>query len=192
MRQAPRAPASAQEATDLAAQLANPIASLVSVPFQNNWDFGGGRGDAPRYTLNIQPVIPFALNADWNLITRTILPVTHVERAFPDHRTGLGDVLQSYFFSPRESVNGVAWGVRPVLLYPTATEGLGQRQWGAGPTGVVLRRQGQWLYGGLVNHVWSLGGTPDRSEAVNATFLNPFVSYLIPGGTTLTLQTETA
>jgi hypothetical protein len=180
----------AGEAPDLAAQLANPVAALINVPFQNNWDFGGGSGDALRYTLNIQPVVPFTLSAEWNLITRTILPIQHAERVFADHRTGLGDVVQSFFLSPQQPVGGVTWGVGPVFLYPTATDGLGQRQWGAGPTGVVLRQQGQWLYGGLANHIWSLGGTPDRSEAVDATFLNPFVSYLLPGGRTVTLQAE--
>jgi hypothetical protein len=184
-------PAAAQQPPDLAAQLANPVANLINVPFQSNWDFGGGRGDALRYTLNIQPVIPFTLNAEWNLITRTILPISHVERVFADHRTGFGDVLQSFFLSPQQPVNGITWGAGPVFLYPTATEGLGQRQWAAGPTAVVLRQQGSFLYGALGNHLWSLGGTPDRFENVNASFLNPFVSYLAGGGRTYTLQTET-
>lgn len=190
---ASRPDAAAQEGGrgDLAARLANPVAALISAPFQNNWDFGGGRGDALRYTMNFQPVVPFTLNQDWNLILRTIVPLQHVERVFPDHRTGLGDITQSFFFSPANPVNGITWGVGPVMLYPTATEGLGQRQWGAGPTGVVLRQSGPWIYGALANHIWSIGGTPDRQEAVNSTFLQPFLNYVFPSQTTLFVNTET-
>jgi hypothetical protein len=184
------APAAAQQAPDVAAQLANPVANLISVPFQNNLDFGGGRGNALRYLLNVQPVVPISLSQDWNLITRTIIPITYTERVLGEHRAGLGDVVQSFFLSPSQPVGGVTWGVGPVFLYPTGTNGYTQRQWGVGPTGVALRQSGQFMYGALANHIVSLGGTPDRSERINATFLNPFVSYLIPGGTTLTLQTE--
>lgn len=185
--------AQAQEgqAPDLAAQLANPVAALISVPFQSNFDYGGGTGDAFRYTLNIQPVIPLSLTADWNLITRTIVPVMHAERVFPDHRTGLGDIVQSFFFSPaRPTSSGITWGIGPAFLYPTATQGLGQRQWGAGPTGVILQQNGPWIYGALVNHIWSLGGTPDRAEDVNATFLQPFINYVTPSQTTFYLNME--
>lgn len=181
--------ARAQE-DDLAARLANPIAALISVPFQSNYDYGGGTGDAFRYSMNLQPVVPLSLGPNWNLILRTILPVQYSERVFADHRFGLGDVTQSFFFSPSRPVNGITWGAGPVMVYPTGTQGLGQRQWGGGPTAVVLRQSGPWIYGGLVNHVWSLGGTPDGHEAINATFLQPFLSYVLPSQTTLYLNTE--
>jgi hypothetical protein len=185
-------PAAAQPSeADLAAQLANPVAALISVPFQNNLDFGGGRGDAFRYTLNIQPVVPISLTSDWNLILRTILPVAYNERVFSDYRFGLGDVTQSFFFSPSQPVNGITWGVGPALLYPTGTDGLGQRQWGAGPTGVALRQSGPWIYGALVNHIWGMGGAPDGTEAVNTTFLQPFINYVTPSQTSFFLNTET-
>lgn len=179
--------------SDIAAQLANPISSLISVPLQSNFDFGGGTGDALRYTLNLQPVIPIRLTDDWNLITRTILPISHFERVFPNHRTGLGDMTQSFFFSPsKPTASSLTWGAGPVMYYPTATEGLGQRQWGSGVTGVVLWHSGPWIYGGLANHIWSLGGTPDGSEDVNATFLQPFVNYVTPSQTTYFLNTESS
>jgi hypothetical protein len=175
----------------LAQALNNPLANLISVPFQNNFDYGGGRGSAFRYTLNVQPVIPFALNENWNLITRTILPFQHVERVFPEHENGFGDVVQSFFLSPSRPVNGITWGVGPVLLYPTATNGMiGARQWGAGPTGVVLKQSGPWLFGTLANHLWSMGGVTDGRARVNATFLQPFVTYTFPSQTTLFLNTE--
>ncbi|MBR0648749.1 hypothetical protein GXW78_03690 [Roseomonas terrae] len=184
--------ASAQQAdSDLAAQLANPVAALISVPFQNNLDFGGGTGDAFRYVMNFQPVVPLTLGPDWNLILRTIVPLQYSERVYPDHRWGLGDTVQSFFFSPSQPVNGITWGVGPVMLYPTATEGIGQRQWGAGPTGVLLRQSGPWIYGALVNHIWSMGGTPNGQEAINATFMQPFINYVFPSQTTLFLNTET-
>ena len=175
----------------LAQELANPVANLISVPFQNNVDYGGGRGGALRYTLNVQPVVPFALDQDWNLITRTIVPLQHFERVFREHEGGLGDVVQSFFLSPSRPVNGISWGLGPVFLYPTATkDALGGRQWGAGPTGVLLQQSGPWLYGVLANHIWSLGGVPDGRERVNATFLQPFLAYTFPTQTTLSLNTE--
>ncbi len=43
------------EATELAKQLSNPVASLISIPFQANYDFDiGSTGDGSRFTLNIQ------------------------------------------------------------------------------------------------------------------------------------------
>lgn len=179
-------------AADLATQLANPVANLVSVPFQNNWDFGIGPNDASRYTLNVQPVIPFTLNDDWNLITRTIIPIIDAESPAPgiDDASGLGDVVQSFFFSPRQPVNGWILGGGPVFLWPTATdELLGTEKFGAGPTLIALQQRGPWTYGALANHLWSFAGEDSRRE-VNATFLNPFVSYITPTKTTFSLSPE--
>jgi len=179
---------------DLAQQLANPISSLISVPIQGNIDFGVGPGDGTRSVNNIQPVIPFELSENWNLISRTILPVIDQEGLAPAGDSldafGLGDIVQSFFFSPKSS--SPIWGVGPVLLLPTATDSLlGSEQWGAGPTGVVLQQSGPWTYGALANHIWSFAGDDGRDD-VNATFLQPFVSYITETKTTFTLSSESS
>ena len=175
---------------DLAKKLSNPVAALISVPLQFNYDEGFGPKEAGRTLLNIQPVIPFSLNENWNLITRTIVPVVYQESAANgiDSEFGLGDIVQSFFFSPKKG--DIIWGVGPVFLWPTATEdSLGSKKWGAGPTAVILRQNHGWTYGALVNHIWSYAGDSDRGE-VNATFLQPFVGYTWPTATTLTFNTE--
>src|SRR5580698_2878730 len=129
---------------DLAKKLSNPVANIISVPFQGNYDccFGSNH-DSGRFTLNIQPVIPFTLNDNWTLITRTIVPVID-QQASPGvgSAAGLGDITQSFFFSPRPGPSGIIWGAGPALLYPTGTAQLGSAKWGAGPTIVVLKQQG--------------------------------------------------
>lgn len=182
---------SAQE-EDLAKKLANPISDLISVPIQSNYDFGIGAGDGTRWATNIQPVIPFDLNENWNLITRTILPIIDQEgfAAAGDglDASGLGDVVQSFFFSPKAS--SPIWGVGPVLLIPTATDSLlGSEKFGIGPTAVVLKQDGPWTYGALANHIWDVAGDDGRNS-INATFLQPFISYITPTKTTFSLNAE--
>ncbi len=167
------------EQAELAKQVQNPIASLISVPIQNNWDFGIGSANAMRYTANIQPVIPFSLNHDWNVITRMIMPIIYAESPVKGGRdkSGLGDILQSFFFSPKAPVHGWILGAGPALQYPSATDNaLGSEKWSAGPTAVALRQQDGWTYGALLNHLWSYTGTSHRRN-VNGTFLQPFLAY---------------
>jgi hypothetical protein len=180
-------------AQDLAKKLSNPIASLISVPFQFNWDQGYGSNDGDKGYVNIQPVIPFSLNDNWNVISRTILPVAYQhDIAGPSgNQFGLGDITQSLFFSPKKpTANGIIWGVGPVFLIPTATdELLGSEKWGAGPTAVVLKQSGPWTVGMLANHIWSFAGDSDRSD-INSSFLQPFISYTTKDAWTFTLNTE--
>ena len=183
----------AQSADELAKKLSNPVASLISVPFQLNYDSGFGATDADRWLLNVQPVIPFSIGEDWNLISRTIVPLVDLGGLAPgaSPTSGVGDVVQSLFLSPAEpTAGGLTWGVGPVFLLPTASDDLlGSGKWGIGPTGVVLRQSGPWTYGGLANHIWSVAGEEDRPD-VNATFLQPFVSYTTPKATTFGLNSE--
>jgi hypothetical protein len=181
-------------ATELAKKLANPVASLISVPLQYNYDENIGLNDeGEKSVLNIQPVIPFSLNADWNLITRTIVPLVD-QRDIPvkgENKSGLGDTVASQFLSPKApTVRGWIWGAGPVELLPTASDKLlGGEKWGVGPTVVVLKQIGPLTIGGLANHIWSVAGDDERAD-VNATFLQPFVSYITKTKTTLGLNTE--
>lgn len=170
----------AEDGAGLAKQLSNPVANLISVPLQLNVDDGVGRTNGTRTQLNVQPVIPFALNEDTNIISRTILPFTsqsHVTGE-DESQAGIGDTVQSFFYSPKKPTeNGLIWGFGPVLLLPTGTDNaLSGKKWGAGPTGVVLKQSGPWTYGALANHIWDYAGQENR-KSVNATFIQPFFSY---------------
>lgn len=182
------------EEASLAKQLANPVASLISVPFQFNYDSGiGVQENIQRANLNIQPVVPFKLSANWNLISRTILPVVNFQGAAGSEtgQLNFGDTVQSLFLSPaKPGPGGVIWGVGPVALLPTATGQLsGIHQWGLGPTGVALVQRGPWTVGVLANHLWSVANNGSNTN-VNATFLQPFLTYTTPNAWTFSLNTE--
>jgi hypothetical protein len=188
------APVHADEAAELAKKLANPIAALISVPIQANYDenFGSGE-DGERWLTNVQPVIPISLNEDWNIISRTILPIIdQKDMPLPGmNETGLGDVTQSIFFSPKApTASGWIWGAGPVLYLDTATDNvLGAQKWGAGPTAVVLKQEGPWTYGALVNQINSFAGDGSR-EDISAAYMQPFLVYVTRTQTTISLNTE--
>jgi hypothetical protein len=166
----------------LAKATQNPVSDLISVPFQNNFNFGVGPNRVMQYILNFQPVIPITLNEEWNLITRTILPTINQPSPAPGIRSafGLGDLNPSLFLSPNKQ-SGLIWGVGPTFTLPTATDPLlGSGKWSAGPTVVVLTTQGHWVGGALANNQWSFAGWGPRS--VNQMLIQPFVNYNFPKG----------
>jgi hypothetical protein len=194
MLQARAEEASGTSEASLAMKLSNPVAALISVPLQLNYDQDiGPADDGDRWLLNVQPVVPFDLNDDWNLISRTILPVVRQSDIFPGAgtQTGTGDVVQSVFFSPKApTASGWIWGAGPVLLLPTGSNDLlTTDKWGAGPTAVVLKQSNGWTRGVLANHLWSFAGEDARAD-VNATFLQPFLTYTTPTQWTFALNTE--
>ena len=179
---------------DFAKKLANPVASLISVPIQANYDSKIGVNDKGSvWRINVQPVIPISISENWNVISRTILPVIS-QNNIPVRGVGeygIGDIVQSFFFSPKQPTsNGTIWGVGPVLLLNTSSNNaLGSQKWGAGPTGVLLRQSGPWTYGILSNHIESFSG--NNRPGVSATLMQPFLTYITKSKTTFSLNTET-
>jgi hypothetical protein len=189
-QQAPAQPAHDEQ--ELAKQLANPVSSLVSVPFQFNWEQKVGPSELTRFILNVQPVMPFSLDENWNLIVRLIAPLISQPPIVQGGvaASGIGDITTSFFFSPVKSTK-LIWGVGPVIVLPsTAEPTLGSGKWSTGPTIVALKQEGKWTVGALWNQVWSYSGDPSRSD-VNQMFLQPFASYQATKTVTLTVQSET-
>ncbi|MEW6743839.1 MAG: neuromedin U [Planctomycetota bacterium] len=168
---------------ELAKKTQNPVSDLISVPFQNNFNFGFGHDDDLLYVLNIQPVYPMSVNEEWSIIHRPIIPIIDQPEIVPGFgdEFGLGDIQYQAYLAPAEP-GKVIWGVGPVLQFPTASDDvLGTEQWAAGPGAVVLRMDGPWVYGALANNIWSYAGDDDRAD-VNQMLVQPFVNYNLPGG----------
>ena len=183
------------KSADLAKNLANPLAAMISVPTQLNFDENiGPNEEGSMIQMNIQPVLPFTLSEDWLLISRTIIPLTD-QKDIPtkgEGESGLGDILQSLFFSPAEiGEEGWIWGVGPAILLPTASEeALGTEKWSIGPTAVALKQVGPWTYGVLYNHLWSVAGDDDRAD-ISASYFEPWLSYVTSTNTTISVSAET-
>lgn len=178
---------------NLAKELTNPVASLISVPFQGNYNQGIGPDEDGNQTyVNVQPVIPFKLNDDWNLISRTILPVTTQNNVVPEsgNQFGLGNTQQSLFLSPSKPNHGIIWGVGPIAYLNTASDPLlGPEKWGAGPTGVALWMGGPWTVGILANQIWSFAGDPNDPD-INQAYFQPFIAYTTKNAWTFNLNSE--
>ncbi|MCK4563757.1 MAG: neuromedin U [Verrucomicrobia bacterium] len=169
------------EMAELARAVQNPVANLISLPFQNNTTFKVGPEEEPLNVLNIQPVWPFKMSEDWNLITRTIIPIVSVPKLGPgvDRKTGLGDIVFTAFASPAKP-GKVIWGAGPAVNIPTSTDDrLGAGEWALGPSAVVLAMPGNWVVGGLVNHLWDVGG---GDTSINFTFSQWFANYNLDDG----------
>lgn len=179
----------AQDAEELAKQTQNPVASLISVPLQANWDFGLGDRDATATLLNIQPVMPFGVSKSTNLILRVIMPMTSQPASDGTRINGLGDIVATAFFSPAKS-GKLIWGAGPVVLLPSATSNnLGSEKFGVGPSVVALIQPGKWTIGLLFNQIWSTSGADDRAD-VTSTFLQPFANYNLGGGLSMGVSME--
>jgi hypothetical protein len=190
----PRAADQPASDEELAKELNNPVANLVSIPFQYNFDHKlGPDEDGKRHRTNIQPVIPISISEKWNIISRTILPVIGLQDVpvDGDDEFGLGDTLQSLFLSPQNPTSvGLIWGAGPAFLIPTGTDKkLGTEKFGLGPTAVGLVQKGHWTVGVLANHIWSVAGDDDR-EDVSSTYMQPFIVYTTPGALSIALNTE--
>jgi hypothetical protein len=171
--------AAASEVAELAKKLANPIANLISVPFQNNTFYGMGPYNGTQNIMNFQPVIPMKLNEHWNVITRVILPIITQYNITGDNtsQSGLSDITASAFFAPSNTRDGLTWGVGPAFLIPTATNTyLGTGKFGIGPTAVILKQANGFTYGALMNQIWSVAGSSERAN-VSQLFLQPFFTY---------------
>ena len=178
----------ADDAPDLAKLVQNPIAKVISLPFQDNLTFGVGPDHDPQNVLNIQPVLPLRLNDDWNVITRTIIPVVYEPALAPGAGAtgGLGDTSLALYFSPARPYRSIIWGIGPAFSFATATRGeLGQQKLSAGVSAVALTIQGPWLAGALVTEVASISGVAYR-ENVNQMLVQPFINYNFPRGWYLT------
>lgn len=166
-------------AADLARAAQNPVADMVSVPMQLNMNFGAGPEEDVQMVLNIQPVLPFSLTENWNLITRTIVPViSHPDMGiYPERENGIGDIQLSAFLSPKAVKDGWVWGAGAIAQLHSATDDrIGQGAWGLGPTAVVLKLGNPWVIGALANNVWSVSEDSGRSK-VNQFLLQPFINY---------------
>lgn len=181
------------EKETLAKKLNNPVAHLISVPFQGNYDSGIGPEDGHKFYVNMEPVIPISITKDFDIISRTVLSVVSQDNVFgkSGSQSGLSDLEESLFLSPKKPTNwGLIWGAGPIFLLPSATDDLlGSGKFGIGPTIVLLKQHGPWTYGLLANHIWSVAGESDR-EKVDNTYLQPFVCYTTKDAWTFSLNSE--
>ena len=180
-----RARCDAQNENDLARASQNPVANLTSFPLQFNYYSAGGLESRTALLLNVQPVLPLTLNTKWLLISRTVVPYTNMPLPDGTRTTGIGDIQEQMYFTPRES--GIfVWGVGPILSIPTATNDVMRTgQWALGPTAVGLVTYGRWVVGALGNNLWRVGGV-NHGPPINQLTIQPFINFNIPSGWSIT------
>ena len=184
---APKPAATANETQDLAKATQNPVASLISVPLQNNSNFAVGPYNRTQDVFNIQPVIPARISENWTLISRVIQPIVWqpTSTANKGGQLGFGDMNPTFFLSPAKP-GKLIWGAGPAIVIPTATStALGQGKLSFGPAVVALVQPGHWTLGFLVNNVWSVAGSTHR-PSVNQMTLQYFINYNMKKGWYLT------
>jgi hypothetical protein len=200
-------PAVAQQSEgELAKEALNPVAALISLPIKYDYNSNiGPTEQGNQSVLTVQPVIPFSIGADWNLISRTIIQAVSLDKGVPGAGTpdglgdvatgsgtheGLGDITQQLYFSPKKPTDGGwIWGVGPQILLPTGASDLTAGKWGAGPTAVVLKQENGWTYGALVNQIWSVSSDSHKSD-YSVFYVQPFLAYTTKTYTTVGINTE--
>lgn len=184
-----RAQGSGSKDADLVKELQNPVADLISVPIENRFDLVGGK--LQTFNMTFQPVLQFTLNDSTLLVSRTVVPLAYERRdGSGTSITGIGDTIQSFFFAPKDTSNGLIYGAGPVLRLPTGAKGLSSDVWGAGPTFVVIKQGEAWTYGILANHIWSVSGR--NGATMSGTYLQPTLAYTTESLLTFSLSAEAA
>lgn len=183
----------ADSTEELAKKSLNPVAAMISLPLKLDYDRDiGPREEGRKYQLTVQPVIPFSIGNDWNLISRTLVPLISQEDVAPGagKQSAVGDITQQFYFSPKApTAGGWIWGAGPQFLLRTGGDNLSSEKWGLGPTAVLLKQEHGWTYGALANHMWSVAGS-DRAADVSVTYVQPFLSYTTKSFTTWGINTE--
>jgi hypothetical protein len=166
---------------ELAKATENPVADMVTLPVQFNWYTGGGLGSQTLSQYLFQPVLPLSISKEWNLISRTIVPMMNIPQDSGSRLKGIGDIQEQIFFSPKEAKK-VVWGIGPVFSFPTATiNTIATGQFAVGPTGVILFMPGKWVVGAVANNLWRFAGS-ESTTAICVFFVQPFINYNFKGG----------
>jgi hypothetical protein len=182
-------PATLLSNTELAKESQNPVTLMMTLPLRYEAEFKDGAYNATKQTIELdQAVVPFSLTEDWSLITRTKLLATSQppKKLGQSWEAGLGNGNTTFFLSPARG-EGWYWGVGPVLSYPASNSGVGVDEWGAGPSVAFVKKdESPWVFGAIVNNIWSIGGTPRSGSKTNELMLNPSVSYHFDDGWSVT------